>query len=88
MKRESNQDLSGNEVHYTNSLTLLVKNMLRGKRHYQKEFDSIAFSYEMLTMMAELRPLLAPHMGMKVKRRYQTVLSNYLDLYHKLPDFR
>ena len=37
-------------------------------------------------MVAELRPLLAPHMGMKVKRRYQTVLSNYLDLYHKLPD--
>ena len=28
MKKESNQNLSGNKVDYTNSLTLLVKNML------------------------------------------------------------
>ena len=41
----------------------------------------------MLTMVAELRPLLAPHMGMKLGRRYQIVLYNYLDSYHKLPDF-
>ena len=29
-------DLSGNEVYYTNSLILLVDNMLRSKLHHQK----------------------------------------------------
>ena len=35
MKRESNLKLSGHEVYYTNTLSLVVKNMLRSKLHYQ-----------------------------------------------------
>ena len=31
-----NLKLSGNEVYYTNTLLLVVKNMLRSKLHYQK----------------------------------------------------
>ena len=32
MKKELNQNLSGNEVHYTNCLILLVENMLTAAR--------------------------------------------------------
>ena len=37
---------TGNEVYYTNYLTLLVQNMLCSKLHCQKGFDSIFFLYE------------------------------------------
>jgi len=36
--------LFGNEVYYTNSLLLLVQNMLCSKLHYQKDFNLKAFS--------------------------------------------
>ena len=36
MKRESNQNLSGDEVDYTNHLLLRVKKMLCGKPRCQK----------------------------------------------------
>ena len=39
-------NLSGHEFHHTNSLTLLVKNMLYGKLHCQKSVDSISFQYQ------------------------------------------
>ena len=38
--------MSGNEVCYTNSLILLVKNMLCSKLHRQKGFNGIPFSYK------------------------------------------
>ena len=38
-------NLSGNEVDYTNSFTLLVRNMLCSKLLFQKGFDLILFSY-------------------------------------------
>ena len=38
--------LSGNEVYCTNAVTLLVKEMLCSKLHYQKGFNLILFSYE------------------------------------------
>jgi hypothetical protein len=43
MKRELNWNLSGNEVHYTNSSILLVKNMLCSKFYCQKDFNSIPY---------------------------------------------
>ena len=46
MKRKSNKNLPGNEVYYTNSLVLLVKNMLCSKLHYQKYFELIVFLYK------------------------------------------
>ena len=46
MKRELYQNLSGNEVYYTNSSILLVKNMLCSKLHCQKGFDLILFLYK------------------------------------------
>jgi len=48
MKRELNLNLSGNEVYYTNSLILLVKNMLCSKLHYQKGFNLNPFSYKIV----------------------------------------
>ena len=45
MKRGLNQNLSGDEVYYTNSLIWVVENMLCGKLHCQKGFDLILFSY-------------------------------------------
>ena len=39
MRRELYLDISGNEVNYTNSLKLLVKNMLGCKPHCQKGFN-------------------------------------------------
>jgi len=46
MKRDLNQNFSGNEVYYTNSLILLVKNMLFSKLHCQKGFNLNPFSYK------------------------------------------
>ena len=46
MKRELNQNLSGNEVYYTNSLISIVKNMLSNKLHRQKGSNVIPFSYQ------------------------------------------
>ena len=46
MKAELNENLSGIEVYYANSLMLLVKNMLCNKRHCQKGFSAILFSYK------------------------------------------
>ena len=46
MKRELDQNPSGDKVYYTNSLTLLVKNMLCSKLHDQKSLNSISFSYK------------------------------------------
>ena len=45
MKRESNSNLSGNELYYTNCSILLVKNMLCRELHCQKGFNLILFSY-------------------------------------------
>ena len=55
MKRESNQNLSGNEVYYTNSLILLVKHMLCSILDYSKGFDFISFSYKSLTAVGARR---------------------------------
>jgi hypothetical protein len=46
MKRELNETLFGNEVCYTTSLILPVKNMLRSKLRCQKGSDLILFSYK------------------------------------------
>ena len=46
MKRELNQKNSGDEVCCTNSVTLLVKNILCCKFHCQRDSDLILFSYE------------------------------------------
>ena len=46
MKRQLNQNLSGNEVYSTNSLILLVKNMLCSRLHGQKGFNSISLLIE------------------------------------------
>ena len=46
LERESNQKLSGNEVYYTNSLILLVENVLCSKLHCQKGLNLILFSYK------------------------------------------
>ena len=46
MKREVCQNLSGDEVDFTNTLILLVRNMLCSKLHCQKGFYSILFSYQ------------------------------------------
>jgi hypothetical protein len=46
MKRELHKNLSGNEVYYTNSIILLVKNVRCSKIHYKKGFNSIPFLYE------------------------------------------
>ena len=40
-KRDLNQNLSGDEVYYKKSLTLLVKNMLCSKLYCQRGFDLI-----------------------------------------------
>ena len=47
MKRELDQNLSGNEVYCTNSLISLVKNMLCGKLHCKKGLNLILCQYEM-----------------------------------------
>ena len=44
MKRESNQNVSGSDVYYKNSLILLVENMLCSKLLCQKVFNVIPFS--------------------------------------------
>ena len=54
MKNESNQNLSGNEVYHTNSLILLVQNMLCSKLHCQKGCNLIRFSYEILNKLSGL----------------------------------
>ena len=46
MKREVNQNVSGDEVYYTNSLISLVKNMLCSRLHCQKGFNLIPFLYK------------------------------------------
>ena len=46
MKRELHQNLSRNEVCYTISLMMPVRNMLRSKLYCQIFFNSIPFSYE------------------------------------------
>ena len=48
MERELNRNLSDNEVYYTNSSILLVKNMLCSKLHCQKGFYLILFAYEII----------------------------------------
>jgi len=50
MKRELNLNLPGNEDYCTNSLRLLVKNMLRCKLHCQTGFDLILFSHKIWTV--------------------------------------
>ena len=45
MKRELNQNLSGNEVYHTNSLILPVNNMLCGTFHCESGFSLNLFSY-------------------------------------------
>jgi hypothetical protein len=44
MKRESNQNLSGNAVDYRACSSLVIFKNACGKLHYQKDFDSILFS--------------------------------------------
>ena len=44
MKKESNQNLSGNEVDYKISFILPVNNTLCRKLHFQKDFESTPFS--------------------------------------------
>ena len=48
-KRESNQNLSGNDVYNTKSLIFLVKNMLFSKLDCQKGFNLIIFPYKIPT---------------------------------------
>jgi len=43
MKGETPLNLSGNDVHYTNSSILLVTNMLCGKLQCQKDFNLVLF---------------------------------------------
>jgi hypothetical protein len=45
-ERESNENISGNEVYYTNALMFLVKNILCKNVHCQKGFNLIPFSYK------------------------------------------
>ena len=45
MKRDLDQDRSGNEDYCTNLLILLVKNVLCGNIHCHEGFHSILFSY-------------------------------------------
>jgi hypothetical protein len=47
-KRELNSNLSGNEVYYTKSLILLVKNMLCSNFYYQEHFNLIFFSQKIV----------------------------------------
>ena len=47
-------NLSGNEICYTNSLVLLVKNMLCNKLQCHESLDSIFFSYKHLLVVREL----------------------------------
>ena len=52
---------SGNDVYYTNSLILLVKNMLCSKLHRQNGFNSIPCSYKSVPLQTcEHGPLTAP----------------------------
>ena len=48
MEKEWNQNLAGNEAHYTSSMKCLVKNMLYSELHCQKGFDLVNFSYQVL----------------------------------------
>ena len=43
IKRRFKGNLSGNEVHYKNSLTILAENMLCSKLHCQKGFELFSF---------------------------------------------
>ena len=48
MRKESqSKKTSGNKIHYTNSLILLIKIMLCSKLHYQKFLELKLFSYKM-----------------------------------------
>ena len=58
IKRKLNANLSGNEVYYTKSLMLLVKNMLRCSLHYPKVFNSILFHINLRTSAAGRGPAL------------------------------
>jgi len=46
MKGGLNQNISGSAVYHTNSLILLVRNMLCSKLHFQQGFDLIPLSCE------------------------------------------
>ena len=50
MQRELNSNLSGSKVYYTNSLILLVNEILGSKVHYQKGFNLFVFLYEICSM--------------------------------------
>ena len=56
----SNLELFGNAVDYTNSLMLLIKNMLCSKLHYQKGFDVILFSHKIGPLVEELVDIVYP----------------------------
>jgi hypothetical protein len=47
-QKELNRNPSGNEIHYTNSLMLLVNNMLCSKLHCQRGFNSILISLKIV----------------------------------------
>jgi hypothetical protein len=71
IKRELNQNLSGNEVHYTNSLISQVKNMLCSKLHCQKELDLVPCSYTVccaLHVARHARPTPGPRGGLQALR--------------------
>ena len=46
MERGLNQNLSGNGDYYTACSLLVILKNLRSKLHFQKDFNSIAFSYK------------------------------------------
>jgi len=55
MERKLIQNLAGDEVYYTNSSLLLVKNKLCSKLYRQKGFNVIPFWYEILMEKPALR---------------------------------
>ena len=46
MNRESNQNLSGNEIYHTSCSLLVILKKSRSKFHCKKGFNSILFSYK------------------------------------------
>ena len=69
MKKESNEQISSNEVDYTHYLILLVKNMLCSKLHRQKGFNPIRFSHKIWDGMGT-------HMRMDVMPRRSLVVHS------------
>ena len=61
MKRELDSKLSSNEFSYTNSLLLLVKNMLCSKLDRQKGFNLILFLFKILRSSAPENRLPYPY---------------------------